>query len=180
MANKGTVLQTLVHAVETAVSGSPNVKVESPKRLRDKDTGRWREHDVVLTFTQAHHEFLLALECRNRSRPVGVPDVEGFHAKCLRTGIGRGLMVSSTGFTNTALRKAESYGIGCLRLQEVTRFNWCATPAVTVLNHDLLGANVEINFEREPPLGWVAYSEDGLPITPAVVGDGPSGSSTRF
>ena len=107
MANKGKVLQTLVHAIETAVSGSPNVKVESPKRLRDKDTGRLREHDVVLTFIQAHHEFLLALECRDRSRPVGVPEVEAFHAKCLRTGIGRGLMVSSTGFRNTALTKAE-------------------------------------------------------------------------
>jgi restriction endonuclease len=170
MANRGTGLQILVHAVETAVSGSPNVNVESPKRLRDKDTGQWREHDVVLTFTQAHHEFLLALECRDRSRPVGVPDVEAFHAKCLRTGIGRGLIVSSTGFRKTALAKAESYGIGCLTLQEVTRFNWCLTPAVTVLNHDLLGANVVINFEREPPPGWVAYSADGLPVTPAVVG----------
>jgi len=170
MSDRGKALQALVHAIETAVSGSPNVKVESPKRLRDKDTGRLREHDVVLTFTQAHHEFLLALECRDRSRPVGVPDVEAFHAKCLRTGIGRGLMVSPNGFTKTALRKAESYGIGYLKLQEVTRFNWCLTPVVTVLNHDLLGANVAIKFEREPPPGWVAYSEDGLPVTPAVVG----------
>jgi hypothetical protein len=166
----GKALQVLVHAIETLISGSPNVRVESPKRLPDKDTGQLREHDVVITFTQAHHEFLLALECRDRSRPVGVPDVEGFHAKCSRTGIGRGAMVSSIGFRKTALAKAESYGIGCLALQEVTRFDWCLAPAVTVLNHDLLGANLAIDFEREPPPGWIAHCEDGSPVNSAVVG----------
>lgn len=169
MVKDGKALQVLVHAIESAVTGSPNVRVESPKRLRDKDTGRLREHDVVLTFTQAHHEFLLALECRDRTRPVGVPEVEAFYAKCLRTGIGRGVMVSSTGFRKTALEKAESYGIGCLELQDVTRYDWCQAPVVTVLNHDLLGANVAIDFEREPPPGWTAYGQDGSPVTPATV-----------
>jgi hypothetical protein len=102
----------------------PNVRVEAKKRLPDKDTGQLREHDVVLTFSHGHHEFLLALECRDRSRPVGVDHVEAFHAKCLRTGIGRGVMVSSKGFRRTALRKAESYGIGCLTLEEVAHFDW--------------------------------------------------------
>jgi hypothetical protein len=170
MAKDGKALQILVHAIESSVSGSPNVRVESPKRLPDKDTGRLREHDVVLTFTQAHHEFLLALECRDRTRPVGVPEIEAFHAKCLRTGIGRGVVVSSAGFRKSSLKKAESYGIGCLELQEVTCFDWCQTPAVTVLNHDLAGAKVAINFEREPPLGWTAYCQDGSPVTPAIVG----------
>jgi hypothetical protein len=77
--NDGRDLQRIVHPIETALRQNPNIKVESPKRLVDKDTGRLREHDVVLTFTEGHHEILCALECRDRSRPVGVPAVEAFH-----------------------------------------------------------------------------------------------------
>jgi hypothetical protein len=32
---------------------------------------------VILTFTQRHHKLIVALECRDRSRKVLVPDVEG-------------------------------------------------------------------------------------------------------
>jgi hypothetical protein len=171
MAKDGKALQVLVHAIESSISGSPNVRVESPKRLPDKDTGQLREHDVVLTFTLAHHEFLLALECRDRSRPAGVPDIEAFNAKCLRTGVGRGVMVSSAGFRETALKKAESYGIGCLTLQEAKQFDWCLTPAVVVIvNQILLGGNVLIDFEREPPPGGgTAYCQDGSLVTMATV-----------
>jgi hypothetical protein len=95
------------------------VKVESPKRLIDKDTGRLREHDMVLTFLEGPHELCVALECRDRSRPVGVPEVEAFWAKCQRTGISHGIIVSSKGFTKSAISKANTQNIGCLLLDEV-------------------------------------------------------------
>jgi len=71
-------LEKVVHYIESVVAGSENVTVESPKRLRDKTTGRLREHDVVVTVRQEHHTLIIALECRERSRPVGVPQVEAF------------------------------------------------------------------------------------------------------
>jgi hypothetical protein len=132
-----------------------------PKRLVDKDTGRLREHDVVLTFAEGHHELLLALECRDRSRPVGVPDIEAFHSKCERTGIDRGIIVSSKGFTSTALVKAKSYNIGCLSLDEVEGFDWCQIPAVTVLHRDLRGVRLRVEFAESPPDGSTLTMEDG-------------------
>jgi hypothetical protein len=131
-------LQRLVRVLEQATNNTPNVRVESPKRLPDKDTGRLREHDVVLTFSLSHHSMLVALECRDRSRKVGVPDVEAFCKKCDRTGVHRAIIVSSTGFTKTALKKAESMEIGCLGLEEADRFNWCQTPGVEWQDRDLL------------------------------------------
>jgi predicted helicase len=146
-------LQRLIHAIESTVKGESNTKVESPKRLIDKDTRRLREHDVVLTFVEGHHQLLLALECRDRSRPVGVPDVEAFHSKCERTGIDRGIIVSSKGFAKTAIVKANSYNIGCLSLDEVERFDWCQTPAVTVLSYDLRSVHLHIDFAH-PTSRW--------------------------
>ena len=131
-------LQRLVQALEQATKNNPNVKVKSPKRMPDKGTGRLREHDVVLTFSLQHHTMNMALECRDRTRPIGVPDVEAFRGKCDRTGIHRATMVSATGFTKTALVKATAYEIGCLGLAEAARFNWCQAPGIEWFDRDLL------------------------------------------
>ena len=93
-------LQHLVRVLEQATNNAPNITVESPKRIRDKDTGKLREHDVVITFSFSHHSLVMALECRDRSRKVGVPEVEAFRKKCDATSIHRAIIVSSIGSEN--------------------------------------------------------------------------------
>jgi hypothetical protein len=162
--SNGRDLQRLIHAIESSLHASAKVKVESPKRLIDKDTGRLREHDVVLTFLEGHHELSVALECRDRSRPVGVPEVEAFWAKCQRTGINSGIIVSSKGFTKSAIAKADSHNVGCLSLDEVERFDWCQAPGVSVLNHDLVALSVRVNFPHNPGEGSKLILADGTAL----------------
>ena len=83
---QGKSLEALVEQLERSLAKSENVSVSAPKKLRDRITGRLREHDVVLTVNQGHHEILIAIECRDRSRPITVNQVEGFWAKCHDTG----------------------------------------------------------------------------------------------
>jgi hypothetical protein len=120
---KGKSLEDLVAKLERVLAGQ-GVLIEAPKKLRDKVTKKLREHDVVLTFNQGHHRMITALECRDRSRHVGVEQVEAFHTKCQHTGIDKGVIVSPTGFTKTARAKAEHCGIRCLDLKFVERFDW--------------------------------------------------------
>lgn len=121
---KGRSLEKLVAYLERHFAVNDLVTVESPKRLRDKSTGRLREHDVVLTITSGHHTVLVAVECRDRSRPVGVNQLEGFSKKCQETGIGQGVIVSPVGFTKTAPAKARALGIRCLSLDQVNVLPW--------------------------------------------------------
>ncbi len=101
------------------------MQIEAPcRRLRDRDTGRSREHDIVITWDRGHHRTLTALECRDRSRPVGVPAVEAFAHKCSATGVHHGVLVSSTGFTQSARAKAESLSIQCMGLEDIASFPW--------------------------------------------------------
>lgn len=116
---KGRSLELLVEKLERQLASDENVSIESPKKIRDIQTGKLREHDVVLTYNQAHHEFLIAIECKDRSRPVGVPDIEAFDNKCRYTNINQGIVVSSSGFAKTALAKAGSMGLKCLELKEI-------------------------------------------------------------
>ena len=123
MGRQGKSLEKLVANLERALADEKITAIDSPKFLIDRITSERREHDVVLTIQQAHHEVLVAIECRDRARPVGVPQVEAFNAKCLDTGVNQGIIVSSSGFYGTALKKAEHLGIRCLDIEEAESFD---------------------------------------------------------
>jgi hypothetical protein len=147
-------LEQLVEMIERAIQGNSDVLVESPKRLRDRDTRRLREHDVVLTITRVHHKIVVAVECKDRSRKVGVSEVEAFAKKCERTGVHAGLMVSSLGFTLPALLKAENYNINCLTLTEASQVNWCDP------------GGIELRWREISDITAIAYPERGDLVAP--------------
>jgi hypothetical protein len=92
--------------------------------MRDRVTGQPREHDVVITIKEHHHELTIAIECRDRSRPITVNQVEGFWKKCQDTGVNQAVIVSAKGFWKTARKKAEMLGIRCLDWEQTTSFDW--------------------------------------------------------
>ena len=121
---QGKALEILVASLEKALAESANITVHAPMRLTDRTTGKLREHDVVLELNERHHSLLIAIECRDRSRPIGVNQIEGFWAKCQDTGISQGVIVSTAGFYNSARTKADHLGIRCLDIEEVETFDW--------------------------------------------------------
>lgn len=138
MPGNGKSLEQLIYALEKALGHDKNIIVESPKRIPDKITGKKREHDVVLTIDQSHHKIIVAIECRDRSRPITVNQIEGFWKKCQDTGIDKGVIVSTMGFYNTAREKANFLDIRCLDIEEVDSFDWMLAPGIHLLTRKLL------------------------------------------
>jgi Restriction endonuclease len=138
MPKQGKPLERLIASIERVLGDEETVRVESPKRLPDRTTGKLREHDIVLTMREGHHSIRVAIECRDRSRPVGVPQVEAFGAKCQDTGINQGVIVSPSGFRSTARKKAGHLGIRCLDLEEVDSFDWMLAPGFLSITVKLL------------------------------------------
>ena len=120
-----------VATLERMFANRDGVSVASPLRLRDKDTGRLREHDVVITRRTHHGASLTALECRDHVRKVGVPQIEAFAKKCEKTGIHHGILVSASGFTETAHIKAHALNLTCMEVAEAESFAWIGP--VTIL-----------------------------------------------
>jgi hypothetical protein len=119
-----------VATLERLFADRDGVSVASPLRLRDQDTGRFREHDVVITRLTHHGASLTALECRDHVRKVGVPQVEAFAKKCEKTGIHHGILVSASGFTETARTKAHALNLTCMELAEAERFAWIGSVTI--------------------------------------------------
>lgn len=124
MAREGAILEQVVHTLERALATNPTARIHRNHRLPDRITGQSREHDVVLEIPEAHHSIRIAIECRDRSRPVGVSQVEAFAQKCADTGISRGVIVSPAGFCKTAITKAAHLSITCMTLREVETLAW--------------------------------------------------------
>ena len=100
--------------------------------------------------TRGHHECVTAIECRDRSRPVGAPQVEAFHQKCNDTGIHRSVIVSTKGFYKPAKIKASHYGIVCLRLDEVDSYDWILPGSIPFRQRRIVGANCTVMVQRRP------------------------------
>lgn len=140
--------------------------------MRDKSTGRLREHDVVLTITSGHHTVLVAVECRDRSRPVGVTQLEGFAKKCQETGIGQGVVVSPRGFTKTAPAKARALGIRCLSLDQVNVLPWLLCEHIELYRTTYVHIDFTIipenDFEKKPD-HFTLETDDGEKITTDIL-----------
>ena len=147
----GKALERLIAMLESALCDTGAV-IEAPcRRLVDRDTGRPREHDVVITWDHGHHQIITAIECRDRSRPVGVPDVEAFADKCQATGIHSGVIVSAKGFRDTARTKAAARAINCMDIAEVERFDWLGTKAFVEFKRNFGHLNIRIMFKDAMP-----------------------------
>ena len=172
MPRKGKSFEKLVSSIEKALAHEKSVEVESPKRLIDRTTGKLREHDVVLSVKQGHHLLIVAIECRDRSRPITVNQVEGFWAKCQDTGVDQGIIVSSMGFYNTARKKADHLGIRCLDIEEVDSFDWLLTPGFHAIHTNLI-RNDWTFFPEEDGIvekeNMEIYDQDGNRINQAIL-----------
>ena len=169
---KGRSLEKLVAYLERHLAANEFVTVESPKRLRDKSTGRLREHDVVLTIKSGHHTVHIAVECRDRSRPVGVTQLEGFAKKCQETGIGQGVIVSPCGFTKTAPAKALALGIRCLSLDQVSAFPWLLCEHFEVYRTNFVHIDFKIipeNDFKKKPDSFTLVTDEGEEITSDIL-----------
>jgi Restriction endonuclease len=156
----GIEFQNFIASIERTVAAQGNAVVESPKRVRDLVTRRWREHDVVITHRVGHHRLVTAIECRDKRRKVGVPEIEQFDAKCKSTGINRGLIASSAGFTVTAIEKANIVGIGCITVNPAESFDF-----INGLNHviekyrDFYFLNFDLLFGDHKTTSDVTYGD---------------------
>lgn len=165
--------------LERLLAGS-GATIEAPsRRLVDRDTGELREHDVLISWNHGHHQILTAIECRDRSRPVGVPDVEAFADKCASTGVHSAVIVSARGFRQTARTKARSRAVTLMDITRVQGFDWNGT--VRFVHHCRQFGIMKcrpVLFHGNPGIIVGIYNTAGVRITDddiiAVVMDGVS------
>lgn len=168
---KGINLERLVYILEKLLGDKKSISVTPNAKLKDRTNGRLRQHDVLLTIKERHHEVKVAIECRDRSRPITINQVQEFDAKCKNTGVHQGVIVSSNGFYNSARESAKHLGIRCLELSQAESFNWLLTAGMPFYRRKLKHCNWSIYLydNKKKPKNFVLVSENGTEITMKVL-----------
>ncbi len=151
----GRALEELVEALyraETANTGQLVIdRIVSPGYLTDKDTGGRREFDVLVDGKIGRVPFQLAMECKDRTKAVDVPVVEGFRAKCEGVNVHLKMIVSKSGFTKPALQKAAAHGIQCRTLDQIDGVDWLAASKFKVISYVALNFDTFCAVEKDIP-----------------------------
>jgi hypothetical protein len=164
---QGIPFQNFVGTIMRTFAGSENVTVEVGKVIPDDATGRARDFDIYITAKFGPHTMATAIECKDKGRPIDVPAVEAFSKKCQRHGIGRMVMVSSSGFTNTAHEVAKAEHVMLMTLKEAETFDWMPKPVLMTRQKRLGRVHMTFDTDGQPcPSPFVIFDTDGVEATP--------------
>ena len=163
MARRGDDFHRLVEHLERVVSASPDLQIEAPKYFIDKSNGQRKEHDIVLTYHQPMRTVVIAIECRDPITKVDSPQVEAFHGKCNHNGIDKGVIVSSRGFTEPAIKKAAAYGIDCMTLESIEKMRRIVFDGIyfTITIIGTCDLRIRAHRPMEGPLQFFSTSDGG-------------------
>lgn len=147
--------ELLASRIESALAPK-GAKVKSPDRIRDKITGQYREVDASIRYTVGSCDLLITIECRDRSRVQDVTWIEQLATKRAHIGADRTIAVSSTDFTEAAVRAGAAHNISLRRISELT-------------DDEIRG----LTSQLEVTIGFVEFTLDRMILTYRDVSDRP-------
>jgi hypothetical protein len=162
----GVWFQDLTAIIEKVFVGDAFTSVESPAYLPELTSGARREFDVLITRTQEHHTTRTAIECKDTASKVDVQTVEGFAPKSRGCGVHRAIIVSRTGFTTGALRKAAELGIDCMTLSSANVDDVRVRMEIRHRQVTFVGVSYGVPSMEQMVHPFQAYAASGEPVTP--------------
>lgn len=117
--------QRLVVLLERVLADS-NTTVTESKELLDKIIGKTREVDIVIERIDSLRHVVLSIECTGglSTRPATVEWVERMWGKHQSLPTSKLVLVSQTGFSSSAKKKADWLNIDAIDINETGAFKW--------------------------------------------------------
>ncbi|MFC1595794.1 restriction endonuclease [Candidatus Margulisiibacteriota bacterium] len=122
MVKKGQSLEKIITHIQSVLGESSTVKWNDS--LPDKDTGKYRQVDVSIRTNSPSGEILTIVEVRDKTTPVGVGYIEEVNSKRDSVLADVAVIVSSSGFTKSAITKANKYNIRIYTYEEAIKDDW--------------------------------------------------------
>lgn len=125
MPKRSNEFQHLVTLIEGLLSGS-HARITESRELTDNIIGKSREVDIVIERNEGFHDIIIGVECSggSGSRPATVEWVERMWGKHSSLPTDKLVLVSKSGFTASAKKKAGWWNISALTLDQVQDFDW--------------------------------------------------------
>jgi hypothetical protein len=107
--------ETFVKSIIRDQLSDSNIQIHHRRRLRGKRSGYSHEIDLSFEIDLVGTQVLVIVECKAYQRPVSVDDVLEFCSRIDDIGAHKGILVSTRGFTDGAIRLAESKNVAMIQ-----------------------------------------------------------------
>lgn len=158
MPKRSNIKQAVVYYVKEHVAG-PTATVTESKELFDADSQTMREVDIVVEDRVGDDDVVISIEVRDHQRRQGTPFVDEMSAKHARMPTNKLLLVSWSGFSEPAHRKAAARG-GSLVLLTPERLDEASVPPLFM--DEMTTTPTEVNVLAARPDGDLV-TRSGLP-----------------
>lgn len=120
-------------------------KVEHNVNLEGKDGPR--QIDVLITSEIAGIKIKTIIECKDYKGKVSVGVVDALHSVMQDVNANKGVLVSSNGFSSTAISKASRLGISLYTAHEALSEKWKIDIEIPILVTEISSVNVNPTFQ---------------------------------
>ena len=142
----GTKFEKLTEKIFAQLVKQPDYeKVEHDIKLEGKDGPR--QIDVLITSEIAGMKIKTIIECKDYKGRVSVGVVDSLHSVMQDVNANKGVLVSSNGFSSTAINKAKRLGISLYTAHEALSEKWKIDIEIPVLVTEISSVNANPTFQ---------------------------------
>jgi hypothetical protein len=132
---RGALAELASHIIEIEMARREGVpaQVVFNAELPERETGTYRQVDSAMRYELAGRPYVRTVEARDRKRKIGPEFIDQIVGKAGRLGIHRTTIVSTAGYTSTALRRIEAQGelLDAVDLRPAKPADWLVRPPET-------------------------------------------------
>jgi Restriction endonuclease len=147
MPKRSNSFQQLIYSIQHNISNDS--VVNESEFLIDRQTNGEVEVDIVIETVVNDISLIISIEVRDRKRPATVEWIRECIGKHATLPTNKLVLVSSSGFTKAASKKAEENSIEALTIDEAQNYTWSKAAG------DLSDSNMKLAVFN---LSWIAYS----------------------
>ncbi len=113
---------------------APQGAVVTPNdKVIGRESNTERQLDVTIRANVAGYGIFIVIECRDESRPIDVNGIGEFATKLQDVMANKGIMISTSGFTSSAVTMAKARGIATRTYIDTENADWRQDVAVSIL-----------------------------------------------
>jgi hypothetical protein len=151
---------------------SPEARVQTNVKMLGKRSGTERQIDVLVEQEVGQYSIRIVIDCKDYKHPVDVKDIEMFMGLVEDVSANKGAIITATGFTATAKKRAKDAGIDTYRLVDTSQTKWNMYLSLPCVVYDryievfnfVFSATGYVRFPAQDPQYLPIYRNNGTLI----------------
>jgi hypothetical protein len=170
--------EKVIHDIHSQLAPQGAV-VTLDDRIIGSESGAERQIDVSIRVNVAGYNILIVIECKDQGRPIDVTELGAFSSLAKDVNANKGVMISSSGYTEAALNLAKARAIDVRTYVDTESTDWRSEVSIPVLLKRIRLGKVSFSFASVPGYPFALGTSRSVPEIETYLSDGTPAGTIR-